>query len=154
MQTFCKLFLNYFFTFDSTHQQPIMTFQQNSVTKKFIKTVNYIIDKGQAKSFADVAEKLEWNRTSMSNVYNGRINVPLEVYKKLAKVFHVEVEAEVSAREYVANKVAKIEAISEVNLLVLAELLAAARNQPIAKVLADLKAAVNRQAESSLNKEL
>jgi plasmid maintenance system antidote protein VapI len=129
-----------------------MTFEQNSLTRKFIHVVNELIDAGKAKSFAEIANRLEWNRTSMSNVINGRINVPLEVYKKLAKLFHVEVEADIVFQDYVAHKVAKIEAVSEVSLMAIAELLAQARKQPVAKVLADLRSAVNRQAESSLNK--
>jgi hypothetical protein len=70
-------------------QDEPMPFEQNDKTKLFIDAVKKLIDSGEVKNQAAIVDALEWDKTLMSNVMNGRKNVPNEVYRKFTEVFQV-----------------------------------------------------------------
>jgi len=130
-----------------------MTNGQSSITKFFIETVNKLIDKGELKGYKELAEKLDWNRTSLSNVINGRINVPTEVYKKFAEMYGTDTVAQVdSPTSIILQKVVQMQATQRVFLMVFAELLAKERGVSIATVLSELEVAVNQQVKAEIEK--
>jgi hypothetical protein len=66
-----------------------MPFEQSEKTKDFIESVKRLIDSGEVKNQAAIVETLSWDKTLMSNVMNGRKNVPNDVYRKFAEVYPV-----------------------------------------------------------------
>lgn len=130
-----------------------MAFKQNEITKKFIEDTKTLLNKGDIASYVALAEKLGYNKTSMSNVINGRINIPLPVYKKFADIFNTDTVAHVSnGLSMVSGKVIAIEATQRVILMAVAELLAECREENVTKTLNELEAAVNLQSKSLISK--
>lgn len=67
-----------------------MPFEQNEKTRNFIDTVKRLIESGEVKNQAAIVDALEWDKTLMSNVMNGRKNVPNDIYRKFTDVFQFE----------------------------------------------------------------
>jgi phage repressor protein C with HTH and peptisase S24 domain len=58
-------------------------FVQNSYTKEFIGAVNSMQD----VEHKDIVDKLEWNKTAMSAVMNGKRNIPFDKWEKFKSVY-------------------------------------------------------------------
>jgi hypothetical protein len=130
-----------------------MSNKQNALTRTFVMTVNSMKDRGIVSSYNDLADKIGFNRTSMSNVINGRRNVPSDIYEKFAEMFHTDTSISTTeSHSLILTKVLLCESMIRVTLKVLAELLAAQRGEPVTVVLSELEAAVNRSAESAIKK--
>jgi hypothetical protein len=128
-------------------------FNQNTVTKKFIESVDKLIDDGKIASRSALVDEIKWNKSSMSSVFNGRINVPSTVYKKFCDKYATDKAVTIpNGAELVVKKVLSIEAVSRVCLLALAELLAQQRGSSVVSVVSELEAAANRQLESQIKK--
>lgn len=74
-------------------------FAQNANTKTFVDEVNRLIQGGKVKNFKEVADVIEWDKTAISNVMNGRRNVPHEKFTKFTEVYKVDNPADNSYRE-------------------------------------------------------
>jgi predicted transcriptional regulator len=130
-----------------------MTIAQNSITKTFIDSVKFLKERGDVKSFNELADVLKWNRTSMSNVLNGRINVPHEVYKKFADRFNTDHLATIKdAPSFTTKAIIKNEAMLRVILSAVAEMLATQRGVPVATMMASLESTVAQEIESRIKK--
>jgi hypothetical protein len=130
-----------------------MSNKQNALTRTFIMTVNSMKDRGVVSSYNDLADKIGFNRTSMSNVINGRRNVPTDIYQKFAEMFHTDTSITTTeSHSLILTKVLLNEAMLRVMLKGLAEILASQRGEPEKVVLSELEAAVNRSAESGIKK--
>jgi hypothetical protein len=57
--------------------------EQSTVTKKFIDSVNHLIDTGIIKNAKELAERLDWNASTMSEVLNKKRNVPQHIAMRL-----------------------------------------------------------------------
>ena len=68
----------------------LMAFKQNDKTIKFIKQVKSLTESGMVKNDATIVAALDWDKTTFSNVKNGRKNVPNDVYKKFTEVYQAE----------------------------------------------------------------
>lgn len=66
-----------------------MDFVQNALTKKFLETVESLIKEGVVEDYNTLADSLGWNKTSMSNAKQGRINVPSKYIKSLENKYKV-----------------------------------------------------------------
>lgn len=118
-----------------------MAFIPKEKTKKFIDQVNSLVDSGIVPSYLELADNIDWNRSAMSNVINGRRNVPNDVYKRFTDVYKpVEIK---NVETFTIEKLLRIEAMSSVIISALAEVLAFQRNQNVAKVTEDLLSTVN-----------
>lgn len=67
-----------------------MPFAPNNVTKKFVQQAKELLNTGKVKRYSDIAEAVEWDKTALSNVINGRRNIPQEIYKEFTTVYNVE----------------------------------------------------------------
>lgn len=56
-----------------------MSFEQNRVTREFIETVEFLLDRGIVKNYKELADTLKWNQSSMYAVMNKKRNVPFEI---------------------------------------------------------------------------
>jgi hypothetical protein len=63
---------------------------KEEMTKEFIKNVETLISKGIAKDYSDIVERLDWDKGAMSNVINGRRNVPVDKAELLKDVFNLK----------------------------------------------------------------
>lgn len=70
-------------------QHEPMGFEQTEKTRNFIESVKRLIDTGEVKNQAAIVDALEWDKTLMSNVMNGRKNVPNDVYRKFTEIYPV-----------------------------------------------------------------
>lgn len=70
-------------------QDEPMSFEQNDKTRNFIETVKKLIESGEVRNQATIVDALKWDKTLMSNVMNGRKNVPNDVYRKFTELFQV-----------------------------------------------------------------
>lgn len=57
--------------------------EQNTLTKDFIGSVNHLVDIGLVKNGKELAEKLSWNASTMSEVMTGKRNVPRHISIRL-----------------------------------------------------------------------
>lgn len=78
-------------------------FIQKDISKKFLEIVDNLINSGRAKDDADIVEKINWDKTSMSSARKPRINVPAKYIENLEKVYNVKVGLE-SPSDEVAKK--------------------------------------------------
>jgi hypothetical protein len=60
---------------------------QSAKTKEFIKKVKSLVETGMIKSYAIIADALDWNPSMLSNVINGRQNVPNDKYKLFTELY-------------------------------------------------------------------
>lgn len=65
-----------------------MSLSQSEKTIKFIQACENLISTGEVKNYAEIIERLGWEKTIFSNVKNGRRNVPNYIFKKFTEVFH------------------------------------------------------------------
>ncbi len=68
----------------------INTLEQNAKTLKFVSEVKMLLDNGIVRNREEIVRELEWETTTLSNVMNGRRNVPNDIYKKFAEVYTIE----------------------------------------------------------------
>jgi hypothetical protein len=64
-----------------------MLLEQTENTKKFIVMVKALLDKGTIRKMVDLVDALDWNNTMLSNVMNGRKNVPSDIYRKFTELY-------------------------------------------------------------------
>lgn len=62
---------------------------QKRYTKHFIKEVKTLVETGVVKNYAEIADGMEWSRTSLSGVLKGIRDVPLAVYKKFTELYKI-----------------------------------------------------------------
>jgi plasmid maintenance system antidote protein VapI len=66
-----------------------MLFEQNTITKSFVDEISNLIQSGEANNYKEVADRIEWDKTAISNVVNGRRNIPASIYKKFTEEFGI-----------------------------------------------------------------
>jgi len=76
-----------------------MKFYANDTTKNFIREVKQLKNDGHIIRFNEVAARLGWDKTALSNVMNGRRDVPPDVYKQFTEVYKGKIKAEVDWRD-------------------------------------------------------
>lgn len=122
-----------------------MPFTPDDKTKKFVRWVKALINSGKVPSYQDVADNIDWDRTALSNVVNGRRNVPPEVYLKFTKVYKPsEIKDENTGLEIAIQNMA----MCRVMLRSIAEVLSSQRGEPVAKTLGNLEEAVMVEIQS------
>jgi hypothetical protein len=62
---------------------------QTAKTKEFIRKVKSLVDSGEVKSYAIIADALDWNPSMLSNVINGRQNVPNDKYRLFSEIYQL-----------------------------------------------------------------
>lgn len=62
----------------------------NKLTQDFLNQVQSLIDKGIAANKTEVVNAINWNKSSMSEVSNGRKNVPVAVYRKFVSYYNIQ----------------------------------------------------------------
>jgi plasmid maintenance system antidote protein VapI len=70
-----------------THQKQTPKFNQDEKTKQFIEQAKTLIIEGKAKNYAEIASKIDWPKSSLSDAINGRKNVPYEVLKRFSDYY-------------------------------------------------------------------
>jgi hypothetical protein len=83
--------------------------EQTPVTKQFIQQLQELRDKGIIKNYAEVIEKLKWNKSTMSSVLNGKLNVPHYIYSNFKTAYNIpdpelpkQIDPEVYKEKYIA----------------------------------------------------
>lgn len=89
---------------DLNQQMPKSNFKEE-LTKEFVKNVESLISKGVAADYSEIVDKLDWDKGAMSNVINGRRNVPIEKAELLKKVFNLSTSYLESRRNHKLNHV-------------------------------------------------
>jgi DNA-binding Lrp family transcriptional regulator len=64
-----------------------MKFKPSENTKKFIEQVKNLKNAGVVDRFGEIVDALKWDKTALSNVMNGRRDVPPEVYSLFTEVY-------------------------------------------------------------------
>lgn len=67
-----------------------MSFEPTATTKKFIRQVKTLLEKGEVKNQKEIIDSLKWDKTVFSNVMNGRKNIPNDVYRRFTEVYHLQ----------------------------------------------------------------
>lgn len=62
--------------------------EQTEKSKKFVAACENLISTGEVKNYAEIIERLGWEKSMFSSVKNGRKNVPNYIFKKFSDVFH------------------------------------------------------------------
>lgn len=127
-----------------------MPFEPNQKTRNFIKAVKSLVESGKVSGYITIADAIDWDRTAISNVINGRRNVPPEVYKRFTDVYSQKIEVE-SKDSFFAEIALQNNAILRVVLRAMAETLSKQRGEPVAKTLTDLEAAVGQEVRKLLD---
>jgi plasmid maintenance system antidote protein VapI len=123
-----------------------MPFEPNQKTRNFIKAVKSLVESGKVSGYITIADTIDWDRTAISNVINGRRNVPPEVYKRFTDVYNKEIE--VDNRDDLYFEIAlQNQAYTRVILRAMAEVLSHQRGESLAKTLTDLEAAVKQEIQ-------
>lgn len=122
-----------------------MPFEPNDKTRKFIRQARTLVDSGQVGGYKEIADAIDWDRTAVSNVINGRRNIPPEVFKRFTDVYKLGeiVEPDV----FFAETALQNQAYVRVILRAMAELLSKQREEPVTKTLTDLEAAVRQEIQ-------
>jgi hypothetical protein len=116
-----------------------MRFEPNEKTTAFVKEVSDLLNSGAVKNYTEIVNKLKWDKTLMSNVMNGRKNVPNDVYKKFKEVYQpVTIE---NLEKLAIETSLQNQAYIRVILQALAEVLSRQRGESYAKTLSDLEVA-------------
>jgi hypothetical protein len=66
------------------------------LTKRFLDQADSLIKQGRIANYSQLADTLEWDRTSMVNVKKGRRQIPQAVYRKFAEMYGIAPEPEPS----------------------------------------------------------
>lgn len=123
--------------------------KQSDNTKNFIEYVKNLLNTGVVKKQADIVEVLEWDKTTMSNVMNGRANVPLYIYNKFVKVYDIQLH---NPDKVTIEQLIRVDAQCSVILTTLAEILAHQKGGTVAKINEDLISMVNSLVISRVGK--
>jgi hypothetical protein len=94
-------------------------------TVRFQQQVKELLRTSTVKDHKEIADAIGWDNTSLSNVMNGRRNIPPEKYEKFTKVYNLKTAIDPGS---LAGKLIQIEAMQSVQLRVLQELFAKALN--------------------------
>lgn len=62
--------------------------ERTEKSKKFIEACENLISDGEVKNYAEIIERLGWDKSMFSSVKSGRKNVPNHIFKKFTDVFH------------------------------------------------------------------
>lgn len=62
---------------------------QSTLTKNFISSVRQLVDTGVVKNAGDLADKLNWNKSTMSEVITGKRNVARHIALRLDSIIPV-----------------------------------------------------------------
>ena len=114
--------------------------KQTERTKNFVLVAKNLKKTGVVKSYNEIISALEWDKTSFSNVINGRQNIPDWRYTKFVKVYGIEIE---NPDQIIVENSLRIEIMCTVLLSTMGEILAHQRGQPVAKVVKDLEGLVS-----------
>jgi hypothetical protein len=60
-------------------------FIQNSISRTFVEQANELMKAGMEQK--EIYELLEWNKSSMSSVMNGRRDVPIAIWERFQEVY-------------------------------------------------------------------
>jgi len=93
---------------------------RHHLTDEFIELVNSLINKGVFKNKNDVVEKLQWNKSVMSSVMNGKLKVPFHIYTRLKNEYLPKEDSDHD--DYKAKYIKLLEMQATNNELILAEL--------------------------------
>lgn len=119
-----------------------MSINQSDKTIQFIKQVKELKDTGKINKYVEIIDALEWDKTSLSNVMNGRMNIPDWVYIKFREVYGIRIED--PGRESMET-IMRLDAKCTVLLAAIAEILAIQKGQTAAKIGSELTELVNSQ---------
>lgn len=64
------------------------------LTKRFLDQANSLIRQGVVANFSQLADAIDWDRTSMTSVRKGRRQIPQAVYRKFTEVYKIAPEPE------------------------------------------------------------
>jgi hypothetical protein len=122
----------------------------NEQTKDFIRWVSELENEGLVKNREEIIGKLKWSKSYMSQVMNGHKPVPPTIYKKFKEVYNPrEIE---EGEKFTLQRLIRLEAMSQVILGALAEILANQNGQPVTTVSDNLLSTVNSQVKQMLQK--
>lgn len=62
----------------------------NYISKQFIAFADDLIEKGVVGSDKEIVDAIDWHKSSMSQVRNGRQNIPIEVYRKFVSYYKLK----------------------------------------------------------------
>lgn len=125
------------------------TFIPNEKTKKFIRRVKTLKESGEIKKHEEIVKAIKWHKTSMSNVMNGRDNIPDYLYAEFVKVYG----AEVNDPENVSiGTLFAIDIKCDVIISTIAEILANQRGGAVEKIKTDLVGMVNQRVSEKADK--
>lgn len=71
-----------------------MAFIQNFISRKFAEAVVIIKERGTGLDFKNIAEAIEWDSSSLSQVLNNSRNVPPEIIKRFQQKYNVKILAD------------------------------------------------------------
>lgn len=121
-----------------------MAFNPNDKTKKFVRQAKSLVEGGKVSSYVDLADNIDWDRTALSNVINGRRNIPPEVYLRFTNLYK---PAEIKDEGVIYEIALQNQAMIRVVMRAVAEVLSKQRNEAITKTLGDLEAAVRGETQ-------
>ena len=61
--------------------------EQDHKTKDFLQKIEQLIQKGVVKNHAEIVKTLNWNKSVMSSVKNGQLEVPQHIYIRFKEVY-------------------------------------------------------------------
>lgn len=67
-------------------------------TKDFLKKVDFLIDRGIVKNTQAIIDRLEWNKSVMSSVRNGKLPVPQYIYTKFKEEYAEDLKNDETAK--------------------------------------------------------
>lgn len=82
---------------------------QNADTLKFIKHVNFSIQRGYIKNYSDLVKKLGWNLSVMSEVMNGKKNAPRHIIASFGNWYASQLRSDdARSQNEIQNRVEKM----------------------------------------------
>lgn len=91
------------------------------VTKRFIESVENLIDSELEPSYKVIADKIGWTEASISSVRALRINVPNKYVKTFEEVYKIPIITKIDDND-IQNRLLRIESTLEVFLIAIAGL--------------------------------
>ena len=76
-----------------------MQLHQSEKTIKFVNEVNNLVESGEVKSFAIIAEAIKMPTSMLSNIRNGRASVPNLKYKLFCEVYNSKLLSEIEVKK-------------------------------------------------------
>lgn len=124
--------------------------EQSEKTKKFIKDVEHLINTGVVKTYKEIIDAIGWDKTTFSNVLNGRKDVPSYIYSKFNDVYQqIQID---DAEKISVEHLIRIDSKCDVILSVLAEVLAKQQGHAVGKISADFVKMVNDRVKERIQK--